>query len=156
MACGLSTPHSGRIGMACGMKMTISKGVWGVWQQNPACNPQKYIVKVTQHADCVAQKFKDFGAPFLTVCWILCFQGSNKTKRKFSGFEGVVSLFKAKCTIFISRCAKSVSSSFIIINLQHTKGAWKISFSVRNDGKLNALEMIFGLQHGYLYKLLPH
>ena len=49
-----------QVGLACDMKMTISKGVWGVWQQNPACNPQIYIVKVAQHVDCVAQKLKYF------------------------------------------------------------------------------------------------
>ena len=41
-----------QVGSACGMKMMISKGVWGVWQQNPARNPQKYIVKVARHAEC--------------------------------------------------------------------------------------------------------
>ena len=32
--------------------MTISKDVWGVWQQNPARDLQKYIVKVAWQQFC--------------------------------------------------------------------------------------------------------
>ena len=69
---------------ACGMKMTISKGIWGVWQQNPASNPKKFIVKVARHADRLAQKLNCNLRIFsLSILCKYCIEGISAKNQKY-------------------------------------------------------------------------